>query len=268
MFVHHPNINPTIFSLGPLAVRWYGLMYVIGYLQGIGILKWLIQKGDLKLTKEQLDKLILYLIIGMFIGSRTAYVFIYNWDYYKLDLFRALKVWEGGLSFHGAVFGMFIAILTSSYIFKIKKSQLLDACALAGAPGVFWGRIGNFINGELYGRVTNHPFGMIFRDPEAGNMPRHPSQLYEAFGEGVFVFLILLFTYFYMKKKNIKLEGLLAFLYVGTYGLVRFLIEYTREPDSTLGFFFGWITMGQMLCTLMMIIGFGGIAVLVSRKKI
>lgn len=255
-YVH--NLNPVLIDLGPIQIRWYGLMYVIGFIIAGFILKYLVKTNFFKVTVDKIDTLITTMIICMFIGARAAYVFIYNWDYYSENLMDLLAVWKGGLSFHGALVGL----LVGGYIFarqnKLTMLQVMDSVALAGTPGMFLGRIGNFINGELYGRITNSTVGIIF--PQSGPYPRHASQLYEAFLEGLLLGLIL-----WLAKQKIKVYGILSGLFVSLYGVFRFIVEFFREPDSQLGYYFGFITMGQILCFLMILSGIG--MMIYSKKK-
>ena len=185
-YVH--NLNPVLLDLGAVQVRWYGLMYVIGFMIAGYFFKVLVRNNFFKVSVDKIDSLITTMIICMFIGARTFYVFIYNWDYYSQNLMDLLAVWKGGLSFHGALVGL----LAGGFIFarqnKITWFEVMDSVALAGTPGLFFGRIGNFINGELYGRITNSKLGIIF--PAGGPFPRHASQLYEAFLEGLLLFVL------------------------------------------------------------------------------
>lgn len=252
------DFNPVIISLGPLAVRWYGLMYVIGFVITGYLLKHLAEKNFLKIPKENVDNMMTTLILTMFLGARLAYVFIYNWDYYSNHMGEILAVWKGGLSFHGAIVGIMVGGVIYSKLAKISWIHLMDSLVLAGTQGVFFGRMGNFINGELYGRVTDSPFGMVF--PAGGPLKRHPSQLYEGIAEGLILFLILWFVF----KKTNK-YGIVSSVFLIGYGSFRFLIEYCREPDSQLGYYFGGaMTMGQILCSLMII---SGITLLLYMKK-
>ncbi len=242
-------IDPVIFRLGALQVRWYGLMYVIGFLIAGQLFKKLSREGFLQLTKEKIDQLIIYIFIGMFLGARFAFVFIYNWAEYSQNLWDIVKVWQGGLSYHGAIVGMMVGMYLFALKHKIPWSQVLDSAIIAGTPGVFFGRMGNFINGELYGRVTDQPWGVVF--PYGGPYPRHPSQLYEGIGEGLLLFLV----FFFMRKKVSK-HGLIFSLYLVFYGLIRFTVEFFREADKQLGYYFNEsITMGQILCSLMIVSG-------------
>lgn len=255
-YVH--DLNPVLFDLGPVQIRWYGLMYVIGFIIAGFILKYLVKKNFFKIAVDKIDSLITTMIICMFIGARVAYVFIYNWDYYSENLMDLLAVWKGGLSFHGALVGLIVGGVIFARQNKITFFEVMDSVALAGTPGMFLGRIGNFINGELYGRITDSPVGIIF--PEGGPYPRHASQLYEAFLEGILLGLIL-----WIVKKKVKVYGIISGLFVFFYGVFRFILEFFREPDFQLGYYFGFITMGQILCFLMIVSGIG--VIIYSKNK-
>lgn len=244
-----PDIDPVIFGFGPLQVRWYALMYVVGFILSGYLLKKLIQKNFLKITEEKIDSLTFIMGLFMVLGARLVYVFIYNWDYYSQNILELFSVWKGGLSFHGAVLGFLVA----GYIFakknKVEWGQVMDSVCLVGAPGIFFGRLGNFINGELYGRITTSPFGMIFKN--GGPYPRHPSQLYEAVLEGIVLSLIL-----WLSVNKVKKYWQISSLFLIFYGSFRFIVEFFREADSQLGYYFGMMTMGQILCAIMIIGGF------------
>lgn len=251
--------DPVIFSIGPVAVRWYGLMYVIAFLVGTEICKYLARKGFFKIPVDKVDTFVGYLIVSMFLGGRLAYVFIYNWSYYSNHLTELLSVWKGGLSFHGALAGMCIG----SYLFSKKHNvsllEIFDTFTLCGPQGLLWGRIGNFINGELYGRVTKSPFGIVF--PGGGPYPRHPSQLYEAFFEGFIMMIVVWVVY----KKFAKNHGVISATFLMGYAFFRYCIEFFREADSQLGYYFGGTTtMGQILCMIMFLMG---VALLVYSRK-
>jgi phosphatidylglycerol:prolipoprotein diacylglycerol transferase len=251
-------IDPVIFSLGPLQVRWYGAMYVAGFLVGGAILKYLAGKKFWPVPKEEIDRYVTWLILGMFLGARLFYIFLYNWEYYSVNLLDIFAVWKGGLSFHGAVVGMCTATWIFAKKHKLHFFQIGDCMAVAGTPGLFFGRMGNFINGELYGRVTDSWVGVVF--PEAGPFPRHPSQLYEGFLEGIVLFLIL----FAIHKRE-RFYGVASSVFLLGYGAFRFVVEFFREPDAQLGYYLGYFTMGQILCFLMML---GSIAMLMYAKKL
>jgi len=247
-YVH--QLNPVLIDLGAVQVRWYGLMYVVGFIIAGILLKLLVKQNFLKVSVEKIDSLVTTMIICMFVGARTAYVFIYNWDYYSQNLTDLLAVWKGGLSFHGALVGLIAGGVIFARQNKLSWMEVMDSVALAGTQGLFFGRLGNFINGELYGRITNSSVGIIF--PQGGPFPRHASQLYEAFLEGILLCLILWFV-----KSRVKVYGIIGAFFVGFYGVFRFIVEFFREPDSQLGYYFGFITMGQILCFLMILAGVG-----------
>jgi phosphatidylglycerol---prolipoprotein diacylglyceryl transferase len=242
------EFDPVIFSLGPLAVRWYGMMYVIGFVLAGIIMKQLVRDGIFRVSLEKTDTLVTYMLIGLFFGARLIYVFVYNWSYYASHWDEILAVWKGGLSYHGGVIGLIVG----GYLFAKHNNlpflQVADVAAISGSQGVFWGRMGNFINGELYGRVTDVPWAMVF--PSGGSAPRHPSQLYEGILEGVVTFCLMWFL-----RKRVKTYGQLSGIYLCCYGVFRLIVEFFREPDEQLGYYFGFITMGQILCFLMICVG-------------
>lgn len=251
-------IDPVLFSLGPLQVRWYGLMYVLAFLIGGAIVKYLARKKFWPLPVAAIDQYITWLIIGMFFGARLAYVFIYNWSYYSVNMSEMFSVWKGGLSFHGAVAGMCLVTWIFARLHKVHTLVILDCLAMAGPPGLFMGRIGNFINGELYGRVTDSWVGVVF--PMGGPFPRHPSQLYEAFSEGAVLCIIL----FYILRRQ-RFYGVVCSTFIFGYGFFRFFVEFFREPDAQLGFYAGYFTMGQILCFIMMAVS--GIMFWYAKKE-
>ncbi|WP_028842200.1 MULTISPECIES: prolipoprotein diacylglyceryl transferase [Thermodesulfovibrio] len=246
----YPNINPEILKIGPLSIRWYGLMYLIGFLCSYLIVKSEIKRKGLKVEKDFLENLYFYLILGLLIGARIGYVLFYNLSYYIHNPLEVLAIWHGGMSFHGGLLG----VIFSAWIFtKIKKFDfftLTDMLVLTAPIGLGLGRIGNFINGELYGRVTDVPWAMIF--PEGGPLPRHPSQLYEAGLEGALLFVILWFL-----KDKLNKSGLISSLFLILYGIFRFVVEFFREPDPQIGYILGIFTMGQILCSIMILAGLG-----------
>jgi len=254
------NIDPVFFTLGPLQVRWYGLMYVIGFVWATFIGKKLVEEGFFPVKKRDVDTLITYSMIGIFLGARIAYVFIYNWPYYSANPTEIFSIWKGGLSYHGAFMGLFFALLLFAKRFKLSVLTVWDAGVIMGALSVFFGRIGNFINGELWGRVSDVPWAMIF--PTGGTSPRHPSQLYEAVLEGLLPFLILWFM-----RKRVTISGILASWYPILYGTGRFFAEFFREPDAQMGFYLGFLTMGQILSLLMILLGIG-VRIYATRKDL
>ena len=202
-------------------------------------------------------------MIGIIIGGRLGYVIFYNPDYYLNNLLEIFKLWNGGMSFHGGFIGVVFAVIYSSKISKTAILILADLIAIAAPIGIFFGRLANFINGELYGRITNHSFGMIF--PNAGNSPRHPSQLYEAFFEGFLLFIIMVL---FIKFTNIlNKKGLITALFLSCYGSFRFMIEFFREPDANIGLLYFNFSMGQLLSLPMIIVGLYFI-IFIARKKV
>jgi len=244
----YPHIDPVLIHFGPFAVRWYGLMYVVGFLLGYFLLLKFSQREQYDLTKDEVGDLLYFCIAGLVIGARLGYCLIYNFSYYMHEPLKMFAVWEGGMSFHGGLAGA--AIAGWFFAHRRNKSLLMiaDLGAVAAPLGLFFGRIGNFINGELYGRVTTVPWGMVF--PGAGNFPRHPSQLYEAFLEGVVLFSILL----WLSRKR-RPHGFLMASFLTGYGVFRFFLEFFREPDPQIGFVIGPFTMGQVLCSIMVAAG-------------
>lgn len=254
-------IDPIIFSLGPLQVRWYGMMYVIGFVLAGFLFKKLSRDGFFQVPEKESDNLVTYALVGIFLGARIFYVFVYNWDYYSNHLDEILSVWKGGLSYHGAIIGLILSNIVFARRYKIPSLQVTDACCLAGSQGVFFGRLGNFINGELYGRVTDVPWAFTFA--QGGPYPRHPSQLYEALTEGLLIFIIL-----WSVKRKIKNYGMITGIYFILYGVGRFIMEFFREADAQLGYYFGnTTTMGQILCFIMIIFGIS-LVVYSSKKKL
>ncbi|MBW2093355.1 MAG: prolipoprotein diacylglyceryl transferase [Deltaproteobacteria bacterium] len=244
----YPNINPVLIQVGPFAVRWYGLMYVVGFLLGYFVLLKLSQREQYDLTKQEVGDLLYFCIAGLVVGARLGYCLIYNFSYYIHEPLKMFAVWEGGMSFHGGLAGAAVA----GWIFARRRHKSLlmiaDLGAVAAPLGLFFGRIGNFINGELYGRVTSMPWGMVF--PGAGNLPRHPSQLYEAFFEGLVLFSILL----WLSRKQ-RPPGFLMASFLTGYGVFRFFLEFFRDPDPQMRFVMGPFTMGQVLCSIMVAAG-------------
>ncbi len=255
------DFDPTIFSIGFIQIRWYGLMYVIGFLFAGFIAKKLVKNKFFKVPIKSVDNLVTIVIICMLICARIFYVFVYNWSYYRNNLLEILFIWKGGLSFHGALIGFVIAAFIFSKKYKVSWFQVTDVMALAGSPALLFGRIGNFINGELYGRTTDLFLGMIF--PSGGPYPRHPSQLYEGFFEGI----ALPLTLWFVILPRAKYYGSLSCGFLIGYGIFRFFIEFFRQPDSQLGYYFyETTTMGQILCIIMVVIGIFMIFSVKNRK--
>jgi phosphatidylglycerol:prolipoprotein diacylglycerol transferase len=258
-----PNINPVAIDLGIIQIRWYAISYIAGILFSWSLILNIIKFKNLKIDNKVISELISNSMIGIIIGGRLGYVIFYNPDYYLNNLLEIFKLWNGGMSFHGGFIGVVFAVIYSSRISKTAILILADLIAIVAPIGIFFGRLANFINGELYGRITNHSFGMIF--PNAGNSPRHPSQLYEAFFEGFLLFIIMLL---FIKFTNIlNKKGLITALFLSCYGSFRFMIEFFREPDANIGLLYFNFSMGQLLSLPMIIVGLYFI-IFIARKKV
>ena len=254
MVIPYPRIPPTILSIGPIAIRWYSVMYVVGYVLGYRLALRRIETGRSSISRTDLDNLIWYLVAGMLLGARVVYVLVYGRAEYTEHPLEAFAIWRGGLSFHGAIAGMTVAIALFARRYRHSILDVTDLVALCGAPGLFFGRIGNFINGELYGRSTNVPWAMIFpADPL--HVPRHPSQLYEAFAEGVLLSALLWWIDGLARARGYNRRGLMTALFLVGYAIARFSLEFTRQPDAQLGLVVGPLSMGQVLSTIMLGIG-------------
>ncbi|HEY7192170.1 MAG TPA: prolipoprotein diacylglyceryl transferase [Gemmatimonadales bacterium] len=254
MTIPYPRIPPDILHIGPLRIRWYGVMYIVGYVVGYRIIKRRVARGLLQLNPKQLDALIGYLVIGMLAGARIMYAIAYEPGHFLHDPLAFFAIWHGGLSFHGALIGIAVAAIVFARIYHVAWWRLADTLAVAGTPGLFFGRLGNFINGELYGRVTTVPWAMVFpSDPQ--HLPRHPSQLYEAVVEGLVLFLALRAFERRAASRGWYRPGLVVALFLFGYGTFRFLLEFTRQPDTQLGFVLGPFSMGQVFCAAMVVTG-------------
>ncbi len=252
-----PDINPDLIRIGPVHIRWYGLMYLAGFAASYYLVKRQITKKKLDITAEVLESLYFYLVISLIAGARLGYGVFYNLTYYLHNPLDIFAIWHGGMSFHGGLIGVIIG----GYIFSRRKGinfLLISDLVTATAPiGLFLGRLGNFINGELYGRPSDLPWAMIF--PSGGDIPRHPSQLYEAFFEGIVIFTVL-----WIVKDRFRREGFVTALFLILYGIARFFIEFFREPDPQLGFVIGSFSMGQVLCGAMVLAG--SILLIINRR--
>jgi phosphatidylglycerol:prolipoprotein diacylglycerol transferase len=254
MVIPYPRIPPTIVSVGPLAIRWYSMMYVVGYVLGYRLVLKRIESGRSALTRVDLDNLIWYLVVGMLVGARVIYVTVYGRGEYAAHPLDVFAVWQGGLSFHGAILGMTVAIILFAKRYRFPILSVTDLVALCGTPGLFFGRLGNFINGELYGRPTTVPWAMIFpSDPL--HVPRHPSQLYEAFAEGVLLSALLWWVDSVARARGFERPGLITGLFLLGYAIIRFSLEFTRAPDAQLGLVLGPLSMGQLLSMIMLAVG-------------
>ena len=246
------NINPIIADLGPLQIRWYGFLYLLSFVLSYFILRRNFKYRNIKLNKDDYENLLFNLCLGVIIGGRLGYIIFYNLPFYLHNPLKLLAVWEGGMSFHGGA----IAVLYIGWRFCRKHGynffQMADVTAPIACIGLGLGRLGNFINGELYGKVTDLPWGIIF--PGGGESPRHPSQLYEMILEGIVLFLI---TQTLLRKT--KREGMVIFVWLICYGIFRTLVEFIRIPDEQIGYILNLVTMGQILSFAMIIAGLAGI---------
>ena len=251
--IDYPNIDPVAFAVGPLEVRWYGLMYLIGFVGAYWLCSRRAKLPNSGWTEEQVSDMIFYGAIGVIVGGRVGYMLFYNFSALVADPLSMFKVWQGGMSFHGGLLGVSAAV----FLFALKNNKRFFDVLDFGSPmvpiGLGTGRLGNFIGGELWGRPTDVPWAMVF--PHADDKPRHPSQLYEFFLEGIVLFIIL---YWFSRKPRPRMAVAGSFL-IG-YGAFRFLVEFTRQPDAHLGHIVGWMTMGQILSTPMIIGGIGLVA--------
>jgi len=243
-----PEIRPYIFKIGTLEVRWYGLMYILGFLATYLIALSEAKRKKLPLTKDDIADLIFVLALGLIVGARIGYALFYNVSHYLANPIKVFAVWEGGMSFHGGLIGAVLAALYFSRKKKIGAYQLADIIIPSVPIGIGLGRLGNFINGELYGRVTDVPWGIVF--PTGGPLPRHPSQLYEALLEGPVLFFLL-----WLVRRSKAPAGVVLWVFLAFYGLFRTFVEFFREPDQQLGYLFSIFTMGQLLSIPLFLFG-------------
>ena len=246
MFIN--NFDPVAFQIISFEIRWYSLAYIAGIIIGWMLCKKIfIQKSDIN---EKFDDYVTYLVIGIIIGGRLGYIIFYNFNYYINNLFDIFKVWEGGMSFHGGLIGIIIA----SILFTKKHNQdsflYMDLVSLVAPIGIFFGRLANFINSELYGTPTDIPWAVTFI--QVDNLSRHPSQLYEAILEGIILFIILMY---FKNKDYLKKPGLISGLFLIFYSIFRFFIEFVRVPDEQLGYLIFELSMGQIISLIFFVIG-------------
>ena len=262
MYIH--NLDPVLLKLGYLVIRWYSLAYIfgiiLGWWYGKKIIIHIIKNSGLKFNISNFDDFITYLIISIIVGGRLGYVVFYNLEYFITDPLEILKVWEGGMSFHGALIG----IIIGTYLFSVKNNLqtffLLDIVACVSPIGIFFGRIANFINAELVGKVTSVSWHIIF--PTIDQLPRHPSQLYEAILEGIVLFIMLDLIIF---KQTYKI-GNCSYIFLIFYGVFRIFSEFFREPDVQIGYLFNFLSMGMLLSFFMIISGLV-ISIILKKKK-
>jgi len=248
-FLQFPVIDPIIFSIGPVALRWYGMMYLIGFLGAMFLANKAADKSQGEWTRDQVSDLLFYGFLGVILGGRVGYVLFYQWEYFLADPLYLFQIWEGGMSFHGGLLGVILAV----YLFSRKTNKSFLRVGDFVAPlvplGLGMGRLGNFMNAELWGRQTDVPWAMVF-PTDALQVPRHPSQLYEFFLEGVVLFIIL---YFVTRKP--RSLGLASGTFLIGYGVFRSIVEFYREPDAHLGLYFSLISQGQVLSIPMILVG-------------
>ncbi|MBP3124811.1 prolipoprotein diacylglyceryl transferase [Thalassospira sp. ER-Se-21-Dark] len=264
MSLAFPAIDPIAISIGPIAIRWYALAYIAGLLLGWKYVVYYCTKTPNIMSKRDVDDLLFWATLGVILGGRLGYILFYNLDYYLDNPANILKVWQGGMAFHGGFMGVIVAIILFARKRNISILAVLDAAAVATPIGLFFGRIANFINGELYGRTTDVAWGFVF--PNGGPEPRHPSQLYEAALEGLILFIVL----FILSRKAFVRHrpGILGGTFVAGYGISRIIVEFFRQPDAQLGYLAGGITMGQVLSIPMVLAGIGCIVYALKSKPI
>jgi phosphatidylglycerol---prolipoprotein diacylglyceryl transferase len=263
--IPYPAINPILISIGPFAVRWYALAYIVGIIVGWFYARSIIVSqrwwgGPAPFTVLDFDDFVIWITLGIILGGRTGYVLFYNFPYFAAHPIEIVQLWNGGMSFHGGVLGCIVAIVAFALHRRIAMLSLADVTAAVAPIGLFLGRIANFINGELWGRPTDVPWAMVF--PNGGPIPRHPSQLYEAALEGVVLFIVLGLL---VRTGALKRPGVVTGCFALGYGVARITCEFFREPDAQLGFLWGGLTMGMLLCIPLMLAGIAVLAVAFKR---
>jgi phosphatidylglycerol:prolipoprotein diacylglycerol transferase len=265
-----PRIDPVLIHIGPLAVRWYALAYIVGIIAGWFYARAIIAAqrlwgGPAPLTVIDFDDFIIWVTLGIILGGRTGYVLFYNFPHFASHPFEIFELWNGGMSFHGGVAGCIVAVILFAWRRRIPTLSLGDVTCAVAPIGLFLGRIANFINGELWGRPTDVPWAMVF--PYGGPEPRHPSQLYEATLEGVVLLVILGLL---VRAGALKRPGVVTGIFLIGYGIARTTCEFFREPDVQLGFLWssGWLTMGMLLCIPLILAGIVLLAFVMRRKPI
>jgi len=259
-----PDIHPVLISIGPVAIRWYALAYIVGILLGWLYARVVIRATSLwseppPMTVGDFDDFVLWVTLGIILGGRIGYVLFYNPSYFAAHPLESLELWKGGMSFHGGFLGCVLAVVLFARHRGISILSLGDLTCAAGTIGIFLGRIANFINGELWGRTTDVPWAMIF--PSGGPLPRHPSQLYEAALEGLLLFVVLTAL---IRAGALKRPGFILGAFAFGYGIARSICELFREPDAQLGFLWGGLTMGMLLSVPLII---AGIALMAMPRK-
>lgn len=251
--IMYPQIDPVAFGIGWLVIRWYSLAYIFGLIFAWLLARKMSRVSHSTFTVLKIDDFIIWATAGIIVGGRLGYVLFYNLGYFLEFPWQIFALWQGGMSFHGGLIGVIIATFLFARKKQISALSMGDILVCVAPVGLFLGRLANFANGELYGRVSHAvPWVMIF--PGAGDDPRHPSQLYEAFAEGLLLFLILNFIWWVLPKYRAR-TGFMTGLFFVLYGVFRFILEFFREPDEYLGFVLGPFSMGQVLCVPMVLFG-------------
>lgn len=258
--IKYPNIDPVIFTIfHPIALRWYSLAYIVAILLGYFLIK-----IKLNFKKETMESLLNYVILGLIFGARIFYILFYDFKFYFYNPLKIFYIWEGGLSFHGGVFGISLSVVVFAKKNKISFYKITDLIVLIAPIGIFLGRIANFINGELFGRVSyNFKYSIIF-PTDKFHLPRHPSQIYEAFFEGFVLFFLMIF---FNKKNFPKIDGVKSYLFIIFYSIFRFFIEFFREADLQIGYYLNIFTQGQIFSILSIIFGLFMLKFLSNGKK-
>lgn len=246
-----PMIDPVLVEIGPLAIRWYALAYIVGLLLGWRYMRAFVAKPPKAMSAQDVDDFFVWATLGVILGGRIGYVLFYNFNVYSHDPLAIFRVWEGGMAFHGGLAGVIIALWLFARSRGLNFIAIGDAIAGAAPIGLFLGRLANFVNAELYGRVTDVPWAFVF--PRGGPLPRHPSQLYEAALEGVVLFIVL---WLMSRSDAIRARtGTLSGVFLIGYALSRVIVETVREPDVQVGYLMGGMTMGQLLSLPLLLLG-------------
>ena len=259
MIFIQPSIDPVIISFGFLEIRWYSMAYIVAFLLGLYLIKYINTKKKYQVKNKILDDFFIWSILGVILGGRIGYVMFYQFENFVQNPIYLIYIWKGGMSFHGGLIGMVFSIFLFTKKNNLDFFLLSDFVSTVAPIGLFFGRIANFINVELIGKVTEFPFAIIY--PTIDNLPRHPSQLYEAFLEGIIIFIILLVVL--LRKNFNRKSGYISGLFLLLYGIFRFTIEFIREPDYHIGLIFNLLSMGQLLCIPLI---FFGIIILIKKK--
>ena len=259
----YQNLDPVAFSIGPLSVRWYGIAYVAGFLCAALLMSRLAKRWNISFDDDALLTIICCVIVGIIVGARVGYCLVYGDGYYLANPLEILAFNQGGMSFHGGLIGALLAGIVAAKLTGIPYLTLADMGAIAAPVGLFFGRCANFVNGELWGAVTDAPWGVVFGG-SAGMMPRHPSQLYEAALEGIVLFIIL---FALSRKTPPRPRGTFIGVFLVLYGVMRFAVEFVRQPDAQIGYLYGgWLTMGQVLSAPLVIAGICILVFALSKK--